>query len=160
MRKTTTTAASPKKEKEDYSRMRQISQSLDASASLPTAADVEYEMLREAHLITNSKVYPPKEHLIKIHGIPTVTIGDVHLIQGQAKTGKTAFLRIMIAALLLGKLGVMEKAMGRTLKINLFDTEQFSCDTANQYQHILKSSNMKEDFSKIQVHNLRSMGYK
>ena len=56
MRKTTTTAASPKKEKEDYSRMRQISQSLDASASLPTAADVEYEMLREAHLITNSKV--------------------------------------------------------------------------------------------------------
>ena len=160
MGKTTTTAASPKNEKEDYSRMRQISQNLDASASLPTAADVEYEMLREAHLITNSKVYPPKEHLIKIHGIPTVTIGDVHLIQGQAKTGKTAFLRIMIAALLLGKLGVMEKAMGRTLKIILFDTEQFSCDTANQYQHILKSSNMKEDFSIIQVHNLRSMGYK
>ena len=67
MRKTTTTAASPKKEKEDYSRMRQISQNLDASASLPTAADVEYDILREAHLITTKKAYPPKEYVFRIH---------------------------------------------------------------------------------------------
>ena len=60
MRKTTTTAASPKNEKEDYSRKRQISQSLDASESFPTAADVEYDALLEAHLITTKKKYPPK----------------------------------------------------------------------------------------------------
>lgn len=159
MRKTTTTAASHEKVKEDYSRKRQISQSLDASASSPTAADVEYKMLCEKHRITDSKEYPPKEYLIKIHGIPTVTVGDVHLIQGQAKTGKTAFLRTMIVALLLGKLGVMERAIVRPLKIIMFDTEQFTCDTANQYRHILKACNMKEDLTLLQVHNIRSMGY-
>ena len=98
MRKTKKTAASPKNEKEDYSRMRQISQKLDASASLPTAADVEYDILREAHLITTKKAYPPKEYVFKIHGIPTVSIGDLCLIQGQAKQGKSSVIKVFVKA--------------------------------------------------------------
>ena len=158
MRKTKTTAASPKNEKEDYSRMRQISQNLDASASLPTAADVEYDILREAHLITTKKAYPPKEYVFKIHGIPTVSIGDLCLIQGQAKQGKSSVIKVFVKACFCGKMGNVEKALDKEdVKIIIFDTEMFECDTANNYHYMLSDSNIDENFDKLQVMNLRTM---
>ena len=158
MRKTTTTAAIPKNEKEDNIRKRQISQSLDASASLPTAADVEYEMLREAHLITTKKAYPPKEYVFRIHGIPTVSIGDLCLIQGQAKQGKSSVIKVFVKACHCGKMGNVEKALDKEdVKIIIFDTEMFECDTANNYHYMLSDSNIDENFDKLQVMNLRTM---
>ena len=158
MRKTKITAASPEKRKEDYSRKREISQSLDAFASTPTAADVEYDALREAHLITIKKAYPPKEYVFRIHGIPTVSIGDLCLIQGQAKQGKSSVIKVLVKACLCGKMGNVEKALDKEdVKITIFDTEMFECDTANNYHYMLQDSNIVENFDKLQVMNLRTM---
>lgn len=158
MRKSTTTAASPEKGKEGYSRKRQISQSLDASASTPTAADVEYDALLEKHLITVKKEYPKKEYVFKIHGIPTISIGDLCLIQGQAKQGKSSVIKVFVKSCLRGRMGNVEKALDKDVaKIIIFDTEMFECDTAYNYHYMLRDSNIVEDFTKLQVMTLRTM---
>lgn len=158
MRNKKTTAASPEKGKEDYSRKIEISQGIDASASLPTAADVEYDVLRETHLITTKKAYPKKRYVFKIHGIPTISIGDLCLIQGQAKQGKSSVIKVFVKSCLRGRMGNVEKALDKDdAKIIIFDTEMFECDTAYNYHYMLRDSNIVEDFTKLQVINLRTM---
>ena len=137
---------------------REISQSLDASASTPTAADVEYDALLEKHLITVKKEYPKKEYVFKIHGIPTISIGDLCLIQGQAKQAKSSGSKVFVKSCLSGRMGNVEKALDKDdAKIIIFDTEMFECDTAYNYHYMLSDSNIVEDFTKLQVINLRTM---
>ena len=67
---------------------RELMQSLDASASELTADDMAYHKIVEQCQILKDKYYKPKDYIFKVNGIPTMPIGDINLIQAQAKQGK------------------------------------------------------------------------
>lgn len=135
-------------------------QSLDASASELTADDVAYlEKVGQCQILMD-KYYAPKEYLIKVNSIPTLSIGDIHMVQAQAKQGKTTLATILVAACLCGKFGVVEYALEKDIKIALFDTEQFEYDTFTQYRNMLSMGGVEgEDFERLIIYNLRKYGY-
>ena len=135
-------------------------QGLNAAASQPTAEDVEYKELCERSLITTRKEYPPKDYLVEIKGIKTLSLGDIHMIQAQAKQGKTTLVTIIISAILGGEWDEVQNALGQKPKVVIFDTEQFECDTFRQYQTMMAMGHMKEEnLSIFSIFNLRSMSY-
>ena len=83
----------------------ELIQSLDASASQLTADDVEYNEKMMQCRIMRDKYYAPKEFIFKVNGITTVSIGDIHLIQAQAKQGKSTLVTILVAVCRCGQLG-------------------------------------------------------
>ena len=138
----------------------ELMQSLDASASELTADDVAYlEKVGQCQILMD-KYYAPKEYLIKVNSIPTLSIGDIHMVQAQAKQGKTTLATILVAACLCGKFGVVEYALEKDIKIALFDTEQFEYDTFTQYRNMLSMGGVEgEDFERLIIYNLRKYGY-
>ena len=83
----------------------ELMQSIDASASQLTADDVEYlEKMKQCRILRD-KYYAPKEFIFKVMGIPTISIGDIHLIQAQAKQGKSTLVTILVAVCRCGQLG-------------------------------------------------------
>ena len=138
----------------------ELMQSLDAAASQLTADDVAYLERVEQCQIVMDKYYAPKEFILKVNSIPTLSIGDIHMVQAQAKQGKTTLATILVAACLCGKFGVVEYALDRDIKIALFDTEQFEYDTFIQYRNMLSMGSVEgEDFGRLIIYNLRRYGY-
>lgn len=137
-----------------------VAAKIRAAASQPTADDVEYQEMCARGLITTGKNYPPKEFLLNVKGINTISLGDLQMIQAQAKQGKTSLVLIFIAAIIAGVWGEVKRALVRMPKIIVFDTEQFECDTYRQYQTMMRLGGMEgEDFSVLTVYNLRGMSY-
>lgn len=137
-----------------------VMQMLSAAASQPTADEVEYKELYDKCLITTHKEYPEKEFLLEVKGVKTLTRGDLHMVQAQAKNGKTTLVTIMVAAILAGQWGPVAYALEREAKVIIFDTEQFECDTFRQYQMMMRYGNMPEEcLDRLQVYNLRGMSY-
>lgn len=138
----------------------EVMQMLNAAASQPTADEVEYKELYDKCLITTQKEYPAKEFLLEVKGVKTLTRGDLHMVQAQAKNGKTTLVTIMVAAILAGQWGPVAYALEREAKVIIFDTEQFECDTFRQYQMMMRYGNMPEEcLDRLQVYNLRGMSY-
>lgn len=137
-----------------------VMQLLCAAASQPTADEVEYLEKYNKCLITTQKEYPEKEFLLEVKGVKTLTRGDLHMVQAQAKNGKTTLVTIMVAAILAGQWGPVAYALEREAKVIIFDTEQFECDTFRQYQMMMRHGNMPEEcLDRLQVYNLRGMSY-
>ena len=136
----------------------ELMQSLDASASQLTADDVEYLEKMKQCRIMRDKYYAPKEFIFKVNGIPTISIGDIHLIQAQAKHGKSTLVTLLVAACLCGKLGALEYILEREITIVVFDTEQFESDTHKQLKmmHELGENN---NGSIVKMFNLRKLGF-
>ncbi|MBQ0019894.1 MAG: hypothetical protein KBT39_05160, partial [Bacteroidales bacterium] len=138
----------------------EVMQMLNAAANQPTADEVEYKELYDKCLITTAKEYPAKEFLLEVKGVRTLTRGDLHMVQAQAKNGKTTLVTIMVAAILAGQWGPVAYALEREAKVIIFDTEQFECDTFHQYQMMMHYGNMPEEcLDRLQVYNLRGMSY-
>lgn len=138
----------------------EIKQMLQAAAQTPTAEEVEYQEMEERCLISTNKVYPPKEYILTVKGIPTLSVGDIHMIQAQAKQGKTSLVTIFVAAIIAGMWGYVAYALHRLPKVIVFDTEQFECDTYRQYQAIMSQGGMaEENLSRLRIYNLRGMDY-
>lgn len=137
-----------------------VLQFIDDAASELTADEVEYRMMTERCRISLDKHYKPKEFLLRISGIPTLSLGDIHLIQAQAKQGKSTLVTILVAACISGKFGPVEYALGRDIRIAVFDTEQFECDTHRQYRNMVEIGGDEGDnHIELQVYNLRPLGY-
>jgi len=137
-----------------------VLQKISAASTIQTADDVKYDDYCDKALITTGKEYPPKQLLLDVKGIKTLSLGDLHMIQAQAKQGKTTLITIMVAAILAGQWGVVEYALDRPAKVVVFDTEQFECDTFRQYQSMMAMGHMKtENLSLLTVYNLRGMSY-
>lgn len=125
-----------------------------------TAEEVKYLEKKSSCLITTSKKYHQKEYLLKVKGIPTLTVGDIHLIQSQAKQGKTTLVSIFVAAILAGRWAALEYALTRKAKVMIFDTEQFECDTFRQYHNMMRLGGMEEeDLERFAIYNLRTLTY-
>lgn len=125
-----------------------------------SAEEVNFLEKRTSCLITTKKTYHQKEYLLKVKGIPTLTVGDIHLIQSQAKQGKTTLVSIFVAAILAGRWAALEYALTRKAKVIIFDTEQFECDTFRQYRNMMRLGGMEEeDLERFSMYNLRALTY-
>lgn len=134
--------------------------SIDAASSEMTADEVEYREMVERCRISLDKEYRQKEFLFQIRGISTLSLGDIHLIQAQAKQGKSTLVTILVAACIGGKFGPVEYALGRDIRIAVFDTEQFECDTHKQLRNMVEIGGDEGDnHIELQVYNLRPLGY-
>ena len=135
-----------------------LMQSLDASASQLTADDVEYLEKMEQCRIMRDKYYAPKEFIFKVKEIPTISIGDIHLIQAQAKQGKSTLVTILVAVCRCGQLGPVEYALDHPSKVIVFDTEQFEGDSHSQ---LIMMHELGEDDNgtEIIMFNLRKLGF-
>lgn len=137
-----------------------VLQFIDDAASELTADEVEYREMVERSRISLDKEYRQKEYMFRISGIPTLSLGDIHLIQAQAKQGKSTLVTILVAACISGKFGPVEYALGRDIRIAVFDTEQFECDTHRQYRNMVEIGGDEGDnHIELQVYNLRPLGY-
>lgn len=137
-----------------------VMQMLSAAANQPTADEVEYKELYNKCLITTRKEYLAKEFLLEVKGVQTLTRGDLHMVQAQAKNGKTTLVTIIVAAILAGQWGPVAYALEREAKTIIFDTEQFECDTFRLYRMMMRYGNMPEEcLDRLQVYNLRGMSY-
>lgn len=136
----------------------ELMQSLDASASQLTADDVEYLEKMEQCRIMRDKYYAPKEFIFKVKEIPTISKGDIHLIQAQAKQGKSTLVTILVAVCRCGQLGPVEYALDHPSKVIVFDTEQFEGDSHNQ---LLMMHELGDDDNgtEIIMFNLRKLGF-
>lgn len=137
-----------------------VMQMIKTSASQLTAEEVEYREQYDKCLITTKKEYRAKEFLLNVKGVNSLSLGDLHMIQAQAKNGKSTLVTIMVAAILSRQWGPVAFALEREAKIIVFDTEQFEPDTFHQYQMMMHYGNMPEEcLDRLQVYNLRGMSY-
>ena len=136
----------------------ELLQSLDSSARELTAEDLEYYQMDKECRILMDKYYAPKEYIFNVNGISFISIGDIHLIQAQAKQGKSTLVTILVATCLCGKLGALEYILKRKITIVVFDTEQFESDTHKQLtmMHELGEDN---NGSEVLMYNLRKRGF-
>ena len=133
-------------------------QSLDASACQLTADDVEYLEKMKQCRIMKDKYYAPKEFIFKVMGIPTISIGDIHLIQAQAKQGKSTLVTILVAVCRCGQLGPVEYALDHPCKVIVFDTEQFEGDSHSQLM-MMHELGEDDNGTEIIMFNLRKLGF-
>ena len=136
----------------------ELIQSLDASASQLTADDVEYREKMMQCRIMRDKYYAPKEFIFKVNGITTVSIGDLHLIQAQAKQGKSTLVTILVAVCRCGQLGPVEYALDHPSKVIVFDTEQFEGDSHSQLM-MMHELGEDDNGTEIMMFNLRKLGF-
>lgn len=135
-----------------------LMQSLDTAASELTADDVAYREMAEQCRILMEKYYPPKEFVFKVKEIPAISIGDLHLIQAQAKQGKSTLVTILGAVCRCGQLGPVEYALDHPAKVVVFDTEQFEGDSHSQLKMMLELGD-DDNGSEIMMFNLRKFGF-
>ena len=136
----------------------ELMQWLDASASQLTADDVEYlEKMKQCRILRD-KYYAPKEFIFKVMGIPTISIGDIHLIQAQAKQGKSTLVTILVAVCRCGQLGPVEYALDHPCKVIVFDTEQFEGDSHSQLM-MMHELGEDDNGTEIMMFNLRKLGF-
>ena len=97
----------------------------------PSAADIE-ELFAER--ITPETDLPPMQPLFRMFDVPCFYRGELVADCGKAKSGKTFFLSILMAACLTQKALALERLSERALKVLWLDTEQSQQST----QEILK----------------------
>ena len=136
----------------------ELMQSLDASASQLTADDVDYLEKMEQCRIMKDKYYAPKEFIFKVKEIPTISKGDIHLIQAQAKQGKSTLVTILVAVCRCGQLGPVEYALDHPCKVIVFDTEQFEGDSHSQLM-MMHELGEDDNGTEIMMFNLRKLGF-
>lgn len=135
----------------------EIMRSVTETCETLTSAEVEYREMMDKHLISLDKDYPPKEFVISIKGVPTITKGDIHMVQAWAKQGKTSVITLIVSAIVNGRMGDIAYILDDDPRVEVFDTEQFEADTVRQYKAVLELSGLEEeDLDTLRFHNLRS----
>lgn len=111
--------------------------------------------------ITPEMELPPMQPLFSIHGVPCFYRGELTADCGKAKSGKTTFLSILMAATIKREMLAVERLTDEPLKVLWIDTEQSQQST----QEILKERIMplagvdKLDDTQFYAYNLRGAGF-
>ena len=111
--------------------------------------------------ITPEMELPPMQPLFSIHGVPCFYRGELTADCGKAKSGKTTFLSILMAATIKRQTLALERLTDEPLKVLWIDTEQSQQST----QEILKERIMplagvdKLDDTQFFAFNLRGVGF-
>lgn len=117
--------------------------------------------LQEEGIDVENPIDPP-EFLIEVNGVPALPIGDLSLITGVKKTGKSTTYQVL-AAVLLGEEGRWGPIV-RTLqdpRIVIFDSEQARYHAQKANMRILRMAGLpqKNNFSKLRYVPLRKLSY-
>lgn len=111
--------------------------------------------------ITPETELPPMQPLFSIYGVPCFYRGELTADCGKAKSGKTTFLSILMAATIKRQTLALERLTDEPLKVLWIDTEQSQQST----QEILKERIMplagvdKLDDTQFFAFNLRGVGF-
>ena len=111
--------------------------------------------------ITPETELPPMQPLFSIYGVPCFYRGELTADCGKAKSGKTTFLSILMAATIKRQTLALERLTDEPLKVLWIDTEQSQQST----QEILKERIMplagvdKLDDTQFYAFNLRGAGF-
>ncbi len=136
---------------------------------LNEAAMTEEEKLLRSYRITPETKLPPMQPLFKMFGTPCFYRGELVAACGKAKSGKTLFLSILMAAGLTEKVLALELNTDCTdltdfkpLRVLWIDTEQSQQSTqdiiVNRIIPLIESSPADLD-SSLFAYNLRGLGY-
>ena len=136
---------------------------------LSEAAMTEEEKLLRSYRITPETKLPPMQPLFKMFGTPCFYRGELVAACGKAKSGKTLFLSILMAAGLTEKVLALELNTDCTdltdfkpLRVLWIDTEQSQQSTqdiiVNRIIPLIESSPADLD-SSLFAYNLRGLGY-
>lgn len=130
------------------------------AADSPTAEEQELRFFYEQYLLSTEKEYPEVEYLLEVNGVPYLSVGDLTLVQAQAKSGKTTYITLLTAALLAGEWGPLRRLREQN-KIVVFDTEQYIADTNAMYLRMLAMGQRlpHDEYSELKVLNLRKLDF-
>ncbi|MBO4662552.1 MAG: AAA family ATPase [Bacteroidaceae bacterium] len=117
--------------------------------------------LQEEGIDVENPIDPP-EFLIEVNGVPALPIGDLSLITGMKKTGKSTTYQVL-AAVLLGEEGRWGPIV-RTLKdprIVIFDSEQARYHAQKANMRILRMAGLpqKNIYDRLRYVPLRMLSY-
>ena len=110
-------------------------------------------------IIHMSDTYPEIDFLFKRAGVGCISIGDIIVLKGKAKGGKTTYIIVLISALLIGYYMGFESSKKNPI-ILFIDTEQNPVNTSilARKVHSLCGFSESQDHPQFQVCNTRSIG--
>jgi len=132
------------------------------SDRVPTERQLETEQFYSdivlGRRLSFERPYPPEVCLLRIDGVDFLAKGDLSAVKAKQKSGKTAALCIMMAALLSGRWGRLE-AVSEGCKMVYLDTEQKPQDTQQVYRRIVGLARRPEqdDYDRLQLYTLRTL---
>jgi len=110
-----------------------------------------------SRIISLSHSYPEIDYLLEREGIGCISSGDIIVLKGKAKAGKTTAMLCLISALLKGDY-VGFKAIKQSAKVMYVDTEQNPLNTAilTKKVHALCGYSASDDHPQFHAFNLRA----
>ncbi len=87
-------------------------------------SELSPEQLLIKSRVTPTTELPPMEPLFRMYDVPCFYRGELVAVCGKAKSGKTLFLSVIMAACLTSKILALERATEAPIKVLWIDTEQ------------------------------------
>lgn len=123
----------------------------------PTQQEIE-ELFRER--ITPETDLPPMQPLFRMFDVPCFYRGELVADCGKAKSGKTFFLSILMAACLTEKVLAIERSSVSPLRVLWMDTEQSQQSTQEILkERILPLAEVRDLNDTLYAFNLRGLGF-
>lgn len=113
----------------------------------------------DSHRITLKSDIPDEEFLFKIHGVPCFPRRDLSAVTGQAKSGKTFFMSMLMACATKKRVLALERIRETPLRVMWYDTEQSERSTLDILRNRVAPlcDNANEDES-VYAFNVRGIG--
>ncbi len=92
-----------------------------ATAAVGMSPDV---LRLDSHRVTPDMALPPLENLFRFDGTPCFYRGEVTVVAGKAKSGKTCFTSLLMACCLRSGILGLEREQEQPLHVMWYDTEQ------------------------------------
>ncbi len=111
--------------------------------------------------ITTKTDVPPLEPAIMVDDVGVFTRRDIHAIKAKQKQGKTTILKVILAALLAGKMFRLKSCL-KDPKIFWIDTEQQPSDVKQILKDVSQMTNLPDSYidEHVYLYSLRSKTYK
>jgi len=130
------------------------------------------ETLQSLYRVVSSDVYfvdvsadpPNEEFLLTWQDVPFLPKGDMTTVKAKAKSGKTQFVKQIIAALISpsGQCNGITRARDHPYRVYWMDTEQSHCSSYKAYKMVLRLAGIDDSKNdeNLTLANSRMQGYK
>ncbi len=120
-----------------------------------TEREQRLELLEGLRISSQTEV-EEERYALSVDGVGFFALGDLHLVKGKAKSGKSAVLKVCLAALMAGRqFRVVSELRGA--KALVADTEQQASDVRYIIDEVKRMANVDDDYidSHLFVYTLR-----
>lgn len=145
----------------------QNGKTVDAIVEQALSAPTDEERARQERLKTLSRlriktdtVVEPEAYSLSVDGVGIFARKDIHGLKGKQKSGKSAVLKVCVAALMSGSQFRVKSELEEP-KVLLLDTEQQSADVKLVIDEVKRMSGVSDDYidSHLLLYTLRRMNY-